>query len=188
MIYSIQSISGTWMTNTTGFSAICRRKQNMGFTVMELLLAIAVLAILTTLAVPSFTQFIQNNRLAGQANEMVATFQFARSEALKRSLNVRACASDDNAGCSGAWTDGWIVIADEGGDDEELLRVWPAPADGFQITASSSYVGFEPTGASEDAVEQQFSLMLSGCTNDNARDVFVERTGRVASERVDCPE
>ena len=156
---------------------------------MELLMGIAVLAILTTLAVPAFTQFIQNNRLAAQANEMVASFQFARSEALKRGVNVQACASDDGANCSGAWTDGWIVIADPG-DDQELLRVWPAPEDGFQITSAtdSSNVGFRPTGASVGAVEQQFSLILSGCTNDNARNVFVERTGRVASERVDCPE
>ena len=153
---------------------------------MELLIAIAVLAILTTLAVPSFTQFIANNRLAAEANEMVAAFQFARSEALKRGLNVRACASDDGASCSGTWTDGWIVIADPG-DDEELLRVWPSPGDNFQITASASEIAFEPSGASTDTTEQQFSLMLSGCTNDSARDVFVERTGRVASERVDCP-
>ena len=155
---------------------------------MELLIAIAVLAILTTLAVPSFTQFIQNNRLAAQANEMVAAFQFARSEALKRDLSVRACASDDGASCSGAWTDGWIVIADPGGSNEEVLRVWPAPEDGFQITAtpSSSYIEFKPTGASAGSVEQEFRLELSGCTNDSARDVFVERTGRVASERVEC--
>ena len=178
------------MTNPIRISPTRRRTAQAGFTVMELLIGIAVLAILTTLAVPAFNQFIQNNRLAGQANEMVAAFQFARSEALKRGLNVRACASDDGASCSGAWTDGWIVIADPGGDDEELLRVWPAPDDGFQITAnpSSSYIEFEPTGASNGGVEQQFSLMLSGCTNDSARDVFVERTGRVASERVDCPE
>jgi len=165
------------------------RPYSAGFTLMELLMGIAVLAILTTLAVPAFTQFIQNNRLTAKANEMVTAFQFARSEALKRSLDVRACASDDGASCSGNWTDGWIVIADPGGSEEELLRVWPSPGDSFQITAtpSSSYIEFEPTGVSGANAEQQFSLLLSGCTNDNARNVLVERTGRVASERVDCP-
>ena len=160
---------------------------------MELLMGIAVLAILTTLAVPAFTQFIQNNRLAAQANEMVAAFQFARSEALKRGLNVRACASDDGASCSGAsgaWTDGWMVVVNPGESDKEVLRVWPAPEDGFQITSTPtdiSYIDFKSTGASAASGEQQFSLMLSGCTNDSARNIFVERTGRVASERVDCP-
>ena len=162
---------------------------------MELLIAIAVLAILTTLAVPSFTQFIQNNRLAAQANEMVAAFQFARSEALKRGVSVKVCSSNDSATCSGAWNEGWIVFRDpdETGNPtnpDDVLRVWPSPGDNFQITAtpSSSYIGFQPTGVSGGSGEQQFSLMLSGCTNDSARDVFVERTGRVASERVECPE
>ena len=152
---------------------------------MELLMGIAVLAILTTLAVPAFNQFIQNNRLAAQANELVTAFQFARSEALKRGLNVRACASDNGTSCNGAWTDGWIVIADPG-PDQELLRVWPSPGNDFQITASASEIAFEPSGASTDSTDQQFTLNLSGCTNDSARDVFVERTGRVASERVEC--
>ena len=157
---------------------------------MELLIGIAVLAILTTLAVPPFTQFVQNNRLAAQANDMVAAFQLARSEALKRSVDVRVCASDDGASCSSAWTDGWIVIADLGGDDEELLRVWPAPEDGFQITsdpAGISYIGFQSRGSSAATAEQRFSLVLDGCTNDSARDISVAPTGRVTSERVDCP-
>ena len=165
------------------------RSRAGGFTLMELLIGIAVLAILTTLAVPPFTQFIQNNRLAAQANDMVAAFQLARSEALKRSVDVRVCASDNGTSCSGDWTDGWIAIADPGGDDEELLRVWPAPEDGFQISSTPtgiSYIEFKPTGISAGSGEQQFTLKLNGCTNKSQRNVFVERTGRVASERVDC--
>ena len=112
-------------------------------------------------------------------------------------MDVRVCASDDGASCNGAWTDGWIVFRDPDDTgkptdpDDDVLRVWPAPEDGFQITstpAGISYIEFKPTGISAGSGEQQFSLMLSGCTNDSARDVFVERTGRVASERVECPE
>ena len=162
------------------------RPLSAGFTLMELLMGIAVLAILTTLAVPAFNQFILNNRLAGQANEMVAAFQFARSEALKRGLSVQVCPSDDGENCSTAWTDGWMVVANPGESDEEVLRVWPSPGDDFQITTSASDIAFEPSGAYAGSDEQEFTLELSGCTNDSARNIFVERTGRVASEPVDC--
>lgn len=157
-----------------------------GFTVIELLVGVAVLAILTTLAVPSFHQFILNNRLAAQANEMVGAFQFARSEALKRGLTVQVCSSSDGAGCNGNWHEGWVAIADPGGTDEEVLRVWPTPGDDFDFTPDNGTVSFERSGFSSATSEQQFDLMLDGCTIDSARTVRVERTGRVASERVDC--
>ena len=75
-------------------------------------MGIAVLAILTTLAVPAFNQFVQSNRLAGQTNEMVAALQFARSEALKRGSWAELCASADQSSCGGSMNDGWIVQVD----------------------------------------------------------------------------
>jgi len=153
---------------------------------MELLLAIAVLAIVTTLALPSFTQFIQNNRLASEANEMVASFQFARSEALKRGVPVQVCSSSNGTGCDGNWAQGWIAMADPGGADE-VLRVWASPGDDFTFNPTAGTVSFEPSGFSSGATAQQFDMQLSGCTNDSARQVMVERTGRVASQRVACP-
>ncbi|TQE92630.1 MAG: hypothetical protein FKY71_19590 [Spiribacter salinus] len=142
---------------------------------------------LTTLAVPSFTQFIQNNRLAAEANELVASFQFARSEALKRGVQVQVCSSADGATCGGNWTQGWIAVADPSGPDETVLRVWSPSADTFQFTPASSTVSFQPDGFSAAGAEQQIEMMLSGCTTDSARRILVERTGRVASQRVDCP-
>lgn len=175
------------MIISTRFSPNRRLAEQAGFTLMELLLAIAVLAILTTLAVPPFTQFIQNNRLASEANEMVASFQFARSEALKRGVPVQVCSSNDGATCGGNWNQGWIAMADPGGADEEVLRVWSTPGTTFQFTPTNGTVSFEPNGFSSANAAQQVEMLLSGCTNDSARRVLVERTGRVASQRVDCP-
>lgn len=153
---------------------------------MELLLAVTVLAILTTLALPGFTQFIQNNRLAAEANEMVAAFQFARSEALKRGLPVQVCSSSNGAECNGNWSEGWIAMADPAGT-AEVLRVWEAPGDAFTFNPEAGTVSFEPSGFSTGTTAQQFGMQVPGCTNDSARRILVERTGRVASERVDCP-
>jgi type IV fimbrial biogenesis protein FimT len=155
-----------------------------GFTMMELLIAIAILAIVTTAALPSFTQVIQNNRLSSQTNELVTAMQYARSEALKRSLGVTVCSSSDGAECGGDWNEGWIVIADLGGTDEEVLRVWGSPGELFEFTPANGTVEFQRTGFA-DAV-YSVDLDLDYCSGDNARRISVERTGRVGSERVDC--
>lgn len=157
-----------------------------GFTLMELLIAIAMLAILTTLAVPAFTQFIQNNRLSAQANEMVAAMQFARSEALRRGRPVQVCSSSDGAACNGNWNEGWIAVVDPGGDDEEVLRVWPTPGTDFQFSPSSGSVQFTREGFTNAVAEQTFDLQLEGCTTNNARQVLVESSGRVAADRTEA--
>jgi len=63
-------------------------KLGRGFTLLELMVAIAVLAILATVGVPSFRALIQNNRVTTQANELVSALSFARTEAVKRGRNV----------------------------------------------------------------------------------------------------
>jgi len=184
------------MLSTTRVSPPPRHVEQRGFTLMELLLGIAVLAILTTLAVPAFTQFVQNNRLAAEANELVASFQYARSESLKRGLPVQICSSADGTGCDGDWNQGWIAMVDPDGAEEEIIRVWTASADAFEFTPTSGTAQFAPAGcldtnddgncdADDNALD--FEVQLPGCTTDNARRVTLERTGRVASERVNCP-
>jgi type IV fimbrial biogenesis protein FimT len=91
-----------------------------GFTLIELLVTIAVLAILIAAAVPSFTSLINANRLSTQANEMVATLQMARSEAVRLNTSVVVCRSTDGATCAaaGRW-DRWITRVTSTG---EVLR------------------------------------------------------------------
>ncbi|MEM7053393.1 MAG: GspH/FimT family pseudopilin [Pseudomonadota bacterium] len=152
-----------------------------GFTLMELLATIAVLVIVTTIALPSFRAAIQNNRLTSQANELVASFQFARSEALKRGVPVFVCGSNDEATCSGAWSQGWVAVVT---NTNEVLRVWPAAAD-FQFTAAANAVGYQPNGFAVTAFT--LDVELPDCTGNNVRRITVQNTGRVASERVACP-
>mgnify|MGYP005846534579 CR=1 FL=1 len=185
MLCSSNSIAGTWMTNPIRISPTRRRNGQAGFTMMELLIGIAVLAILTTLAVPAFTQFIANNRLAAKANEMVASFQFARSEAIKRGKQVQVCDSADGSTCGGGWNQGWITMADPAGTPE-VLRVWQSPGTDFAFAPANGTVIFERTGFVSGAA-QQFDLQLTGSTDGNDRRVLIERTGRVVSCRIDEP-
>src|SRR5687768_5278862 len=62
-----------------------------GFTLIELMITIGVLAVLVMLAIPSFTTVINNNRLAANANELIASLQLARTEAVRRNTRITVC-------------------------------------------------------------------------------------------------
>lgn len=81
---------------------------------VELMVTIAILAILIGLAVPSFNSLIISNRITSHANELIASLQIARSEAIRNNARVVMCASTDAATCTGGpnWTNGWIVFVD----------------------------------------------------------------------------
>src|SRR5262245_25530334 len=87
-----------------------------GFTLLELMTAISVMAILLSIGVPSFIQIIRNNRITAQTNELVAALNVARNESIKRGIPVSVCSSTNSATCagSGTWGTGWIVFTDTG--------------------------------------------------------------------------
>jgi type IV fimbrial biogenesis protein FimT len=78
------------------------------------MVALAVLAILVSLAVPSFNDAALSSKLTGIANDLLASAQVARSEAVKRNVAVTMCASSNGASCaaSGGWQVGWILVSD----------------------------------------------------------------------------
>jgi type IV fimbrial biogenesis protein FimT len=88
------------------------RRAQLGFTLLELMVTITVATVLLGLAVPSLMSTINRSRLAGAANELVASLQTARMEAIRRNARVTLCRSNDQSTCaggSGRWN-GWVVV------------------------------------------------------------------------------
>ncbi len=108
-----------------------------GVTLVELMVTLAVAAVVLSFGIPTFTDFLQNNRMTAAANDLVSSMHLARSEALQRRVTVVVCASSDanapNPNCDAAadFGAGWLVFADananaqlEGG--EVLINARPA--------------------------------------------------------------
>ena len=99
-----------------------------GFTLLELIIIIAILGITTALAVPGLREMISNNRIQSNASDFVAALQFAKAEAVARVNPVTLCKSANLTDCAadGDWQQGWIVFSDDNGDavvgaDDEVL-------------------------------------------------------------------
>jgi type IV fimbrial biogenesis protein FimT len=167
-----------------------------GFTLLELMTAVTVMAILLGIGVPAFNQMVRDGQLASESNNLFAAMTLARSEAVKRSVRVSVCASPTVANTpndcdkNGDWTGGWMIFADDFGDSGTLdpsdvpLQIWPAPAPGTTITTVSKAVTFDRTGRAE--FEGTFQVSKAGCTSKQLRQIAIGLSGRVSLTREDC--
>lgn len=157
-----------------------------GFTLIELMIAIAIAAILLSIAIPSFQSVIQNSRASALATEITAALNTARTEAVKRSEPVRVCPSSDGATCTGSWEDGWIVLLDS---NNEVLQVWQAPGGSAvieQTPTDNSPLVFNRLGAL-DSADTTLLTRADGCSGDRARQINISPTGRQRITRAVCP-
>lgn len=120
-------------------------RSSRGFTLVELMVTIAVLAVILSIALPNFSEMIRANRTQTQANLLLKSFNLARSEAIKRGAAVRVSALDN-----GNWHLGWRVWSDLNGngsfDSAELLRISPAWDSSETLTSTASEIIFTSGG------------------------------------------
>jgi len=120
-----------------------------GFSLVELMVVIAIVGISVAIGLPSFVPIISKIRMEGEISALLSGLNFARSEAVKRGLSVSVCPSTDGINCTTgtSWTTGWIVLLQ--GSPTQLLQVTPALSrDSLTSTsvATPSYPQFTPMG------------------------------------------
>jgi type IV fimbrial biogenesis protein FimT len=166
-----------------------------GFTLVELVIGVTILAIVLAVAVPSFGQVIRVNRLASQVNEYTASLNFARSEAYKRGIPVVVCVANaalSACSTSASWSNGWLSFVDANSNNvvnggEVILQKVAAPPGGFTYTPTPSTqrtIMFRPLSVAPT----NFTLEIyqSGCTGPQKRRITVVSTGRIKMEKVAC--
>jgi type IV fimbrial biogenesis protein FimT len=132
-----------------------------GFTLPELMVTVAVAAILLGLAVPSFRETVISNRLTAATNEFMAAVNFARSEAIKRNETVILCKTGTGTSCNvggNKWEIGWMAFVDKVKDGkwtsgDEILRVWPALPAKYTLRPNNNfddYLRYDPHGAASN--------------------------------------
>jgi len=153
-------------------------KRLAGFTLIEMMVVIAILGVLLAIGIPSFQQLIVSNRIASNANEIIADLMMARSEALKRGgdVIVTVCATTDGNSCSGAndWSRGRLVFVDSttvgvigSVDAGEVVLRKAGASDGGVIVAAGGFstVGFvtyRSSGSVTSLVPGAFTVCKSG--------------------------
>jgi type IV fimbrial biogenesis protein FimT len=176
------------------------RDKSHGFTVLELLTTMTIVAVLLGIGVPSFTALIRQNRLASHTNEFILTLAVARSEAVKRGGRTSICSSNAaQTACSGAtdWGNGWLIFSDPDGaagtidpdgtaPDDTIVQAWPAPTEeAMNVASARAFISYGSDGRAD--VATVFTVSPHSCTGNDARTISVSLSGRASKGAVPCP-
>ncbi len=177
-----------------------RTLQETGFTLIELMVTIVVAAIILTVAIPSFKEIIDNNRLVTQVNAFTTSLATARSEAIQRSLQVTMCKSANGVNCvtTGNWEQGWIVFEDTNGNGDnagdDLIRVFSALPTGYTLREGGSFsnwIAYTRTGmsAGNAGVSDTFRVCTADAVTTKSRAIEINTTGRarLVANAASCP-
>lgn len=168
-------------------------RPSKGFTLVELMTAVAVMAILSAIAYPSFESTLRSNRMATTSNELIAGLSLARSEAIKNTRGGGICASTDGTDCDGAaWTDGWMVWGDLNrngsyDDGDTILRYTEARPKLQSPDNGSLTIAFDARGRNRANAAEDITLRPVECGDQLLqRRLTVSPTGQVRVHKEAC--
>ncbi len=176
------------------------RTRIAGITLIELLVALSILAVLLGTAVPALQGLRQQLQLYSESHRLLSALRFARSSAVNLRQPVSLCpsalAAAGTAGCSGTYTSGWMVFTNPDRDarfdsgHDRLLRAGAALPAGHRLTdragsvESAGLITFVPDGRSH----RSLTLRLCAARASTAsRSIILSRAGRARLQRDPSP-
>lgn len=155
-----------------------QKSRQRGFTLIELMISLAVLGVIVGIAMPSMRAIILNQRVRSVAFDLASSMLYARSEAGKRDTTVNV------AQAAAGWQDGWVTSVDGGGPVV-------AQRDGFadiSVTANYATIGYLPNGRVAAAAGAPSPLFTVSTTDTNflfditPRCVGITLSGKVTNQ------
>ncbi len=171
-------------------------KNIQGFTLIELIVTLAVVSVLLLTGIPMLNQMVTNNRLVTQINNIAGSLSVARSESIKRGQSITLCGSTDRATCdTSSWESGWIVFSDANNNavldsaTESMLKI-VAPFSGgstlrLSRSDSASIIRYRSDGGLRDQGTDgtdngTFTLCDNTLSTTTARAININPIGRVS--------
>jgi type IV fimbrial biogenesis protein FimT len=151
---------------------------------VEMIMTVAVGAILLTIAIPSFRYVTNSNRIAAEINGLLGDLQFARSEAIKEGVSVSVCVSSNGTACAGTntWQNGWIVMSSA---NNTVLRVQArfSGTDTFVATNAVGTITFNRDGYANGIANGTLIELHDSSNNHNwTRCLAITLSGLIASQ------
>ncbi|MDX1454721.1 MAG: GspH/FimT family pseudopilin [Gammaproteobacteria bacterium] len=169
------------------------RRAALGFTLIEVMLAIAIAALLVGIGIPGLQQYLQSNRRAAAVNQLVGDIQAARVMSLNEGRNLLLCTGTAETGCSlnSRWENGWILFQDDDGDNNfdppgEALLIQRERLAGVTIPSNNvtGRIGFRP-GLQNVTGNSSLSVCVNA-QNEDGRRITIAPNGRPRQSRMDA--
>lgn len=151
--------------------------RSTGFTLVELMIVIAILAIISAVAIPSFRDVIQGNQRVSCADQLAGVLQYARSEAVRRHSPIRVAGLEEEAEI-----DGGILIEDDDGNELQVANACNGPA--VNMTAGELPFDFRPNGFIDEEITIQ--ICDSQRSNERGRSITLLVSGMLRNSSLDC--
>ncbi len=170
-------------------------KREKGFTLLELMVTLAIASILLSVGVPGFRSVIMDSRLVRDSNHFVASINLARSSAVRFQRSATVCTSANfNAvlpSCSGSsdWSQGWIVWVDKDRDGaidaNEILSV-QEPMDSVTTFSATNAALFSYDARGFGSSPADELLMCDDRSGETGRRIRVNAVGRTHVKQQGC--